>query len=145
MDLQATRRRLARRVRAGEKGMTLLEIMIVIAILGMIASVLVVAVVNRLDAAKIKTTKLKINNVKSALEQYKVDFGDYPSQGEGLRALISPPEGNPPYLKDKTVPKDDFGNELMYFNPSRHGGGPFEIMSKGPDGSEGTEDDIKSR
>ena len=122
MDLQATRRRLARRVRAGEKGMTLLEIMIVIAILGMIASVLVVAVVNRLDAAKIKTTKLKINNVKSALEQYKVDFGDYPSQGEGLRALISPPEGNPPYLKDKTVPKDDFGNELMYFNPARHGG-----------------------
>lgn len=145
MDIHGVKQRLAHRVRAGEKGMTLLEIMIVIAILGMIASVLVVAVVNRLDAAKIKTTKLKINNVKSALEQYKVDFGDYPSQGEGLRALISPPEGNPPYLKDKTPPKDDFGNELMYFSPARHGSGPFEIISKGPDGQEGTEDDIKSR
>ena len=145
MNRTALRKRLAHRMRAGQRGMTLLEIMIVIAILGMIASVLVVAVVNRLDAAKIKTTKLKINNIKSALEQYKVDFGDYPSQGEGLRALITPPEGSPPYLKDKTVPKDDFGNELMYFSPSRHGGGPFEIISKGPDGQEGTEDDIKSR
>lgn len=139
------RARMARGARKGERGMTLLEIMIVIAILGMLASVIVVAVMDRLTDAKVKTTQIKIKSIESALHQYKVMYGNYPTQAEGLRSLISPPSGGRPFLKDKNVPRDEFGNEFLFFNPARKGGGLFEVMSKGPDGQEGTEDDIRAR
>ena len=128
-----------------QRGMTLLEIMIVIAILGLIASVVVVAVMNNLERAKVNTCRLKINEVRKALDLYRVDNDDYPSQSEGLRALISPPHGGPPYLKDKETPRDSWGQELMYYNPARGGGGSVEVMSKGPDRQEGTQDDVKAK
>ena len=130
--------------RKGQRGMTLLEIMIVIAILGLLASVIVVAVMNQFENAKINTSKLKLKNVESALNQYKVQVGDFPTQNEGLRALLNPPHGLKPFFKGKDVPRDDFGNEFLYYNPPRKGGGPFEVVSKGADGKEGTEDDIRS-
>ncbi len=130
--------------RKGQRGMTLLEIMIVIAILGLLASVIVVAVMNQFENAKIKTSQLKLKNVESALNQYKVMVGEYPSQGEGLRALLNPPNGLKPFFSGKKTPKDDFGNEILYYNPARSGGGPFEVVSKGADGQEGTEDDLRS-
>ena len=139
------RRQRALAARKLQRGMTLLEIMIVIAILGLIASVVVVAVINNLDRAKIGTCRLKINEVHKALDLYKVDNDDYPSQSEGLRALVSPPHGGPPYLKDKEVPRDPWGQELMYFNPSRSGGGGIEVKSKGPDRNEGTDDDVAAK
>ena len=125
--------------------MTLLEIMIVIAILGLLASVIVVAVMNQFDNAKIKTSQLKLKNIESALNQYKVMVGEYPSQSEGLRALLNPPNGLKPFFKGKETPKDDFGNEVLYYNPPRSGGaGAFEVVSKGADGQEGTDDDIRT-
>lgn len=144
-SLKELRRRalklLARRARGqAPKGMTLLEIMIVIAILGLIASVVVVAVMNNFERAKANTAKLKIGEIHKSLDLYKIDAGDYPSQSEGLRALTSPPNG-PPYMKD--VPKDPWGQEFVYFNPARNGGNGVEVISKGPDKQEGTEDDIK--
>ena len=145
MRTRELKRRAARLVRKGQRGMTLLEIMIVIAILGMLASVIVVAVVNQLDRAKISTTKIKIKSVESALHQYKVNYGNYPTQGEGLRVLVNPPDGGKPFLKDKEIPKDEFGNEMIYLRPARKGGGEFEVVSKGPDGQEGTDDDIRGR
>jgi general secretion pathway protein G len=137
------RRLRARVARQGTRGMTLLEIMIVIAILGLLASVIVVAVMNQFDNAKINTTKLKLKSVQQALNQYNVMVGEFPSQGEGLRALTTPPDGLKPMLE--SIPKDDFGNEILYFNPARKGGKPFEVMSKGPDGQEGTDDDIRAK
>jgi general secretion pathway protein G len=132
---------LARRGRANApKGMTLLEIMIVIAILGLIASVVVVAVMNNFERAKANTAKLKIGEIHKALDLYKIEVGDYPSQSEGLRALTSPPNG-PPYMKD--TPKDPWSQEFVYFNPARNGGNGIEIISKGADKQEGTDDDIK--
>ncbi len=145
MGMAAWRAKLSRKIKAGERGMTLLEIMIVIAILGMLASVIVVAVMDRLTDAKVKTTQIKIKSVESALHQYKVMYSNYPTQAEGLRALMNPPNGGRPFLKDKDVPRDEFGNELLYFNPARKGGGQFEVMSKGADGQEGTDDDIRSK
>ena len=145
MRVQSSRARLARALRSGQRGMTLLEIMIVIAILGMLASVIVVAVMNNLDRAKESTTKIQIKNIEQALQQYNVAYGNYPTQSEGLRALVNPPDGGKPFLKDKEVPKDAWNNEYLYFNPGRNNGGPFEVVSKGPDGSEGTEDDIRAK
>ncbi len=135
-----------RRLRAArERGMTLREIMSVIAILGLLASVIVVAVMNQLENAKVNTTKLKLKNIESALHQYKVQVEDYPSQSEGLRALLNPPGGLKPFLKGKGVPKDDFGNEVLYYRPARNGAGEFEVVSKGADGQEGTEDDLRPK
>lgn len=132
--------------RKNQRGMTLLEIMIVIAILGLLASVIVVAVMNQFDNAKIKTSQLKLKNIESALNQYKVMVGEYPTQGEGLRALMNPPNGLKPFFKGKETPKDDFGNEILYYNPPRSSGaGQFEVVSKGADGQEGTDDDIRAR
>ena len=145
MRLLESKHHAARMLRKGQRGMTLLEIMIVIAILGMLASVLIVAVMNQLDRAKIKTTQIKIKSIESALHQYKVNYGSYPSQAEGMRVLINPPDGGKPFLKDKTAPKDEFGNEFIYLRPARQGGGEFEIVSKGPDGQEGTDDDIRGK
>ena len=127
----------ARRGRA--KGLTLLEIMIVIAIVGLISSVIVVAVINQFERAKIKTTRLKLKSIESALKQYSVDH-ELPSQGEGLRLLVSPPDGGKAYLKD--APKDAWHNNVLYFNPARTGSDPFELVSRGPDGKEGTDDDV---
>lgn len=139
------RHHLSRRVaaaRQGQRGMTLLEIMIVIAILGMLAGVIVVAVMNQLDNAKIKATQLKIGNVKSAVNTYYATVGQYPTQSEGFRVLLNPPDGLKPMLEGE--PKDEWGNALMYFNPPKRGNAPFEIRSKGADGQEGTDDDLSS-
>lgn len=127
---------------AAPKGMTLLEIMIVIAIIGLVASVVVVAVMNNFERAKVNATRLKINEIKKACDLYKIEAGDYPSQSEGLRALTSPPGGGPAYLKE--TPKDPWGQEFVYFNPARGGGAGIEIISKGADKQEGTDDDIKT-
>lgn len=124
------------------KGMTLLEIMIVVAILGLLASVIVVAVINQFDGAKIKATRLKLKSVEQALFQYSIDHG-FPSQNEGLRVLMAPPGGGRSYLKD--APRDPWNNDVLYFNPARTGSDPFEVLSKGPDGREGTEDDIHAK
>ena len=134
--------RVRRSRRQAPKGMTLLEIMIVIAILGLIASVVVVAVMNNFERAKANTAKLKINEIRKACDLYKIEAGDYPSQSEGLRALTAPPGGGPAYLKE--MPKDPWGQEFVYFNPARGGGSGIEIVSKGPDKQEGTQDDIKA-
>lgn len=133
-------RSLRAKIRHGRaKGMTLLEIMIVVAILGLLASVIVVAVMNQFENAKVKTTRLKLKSVENALRQYSIDNG-YPSQNEGLGVLTNPPGGEKPYLKEK--PKDAWNNDVLYFNPARKGKNPFEVVSKGADGKEGTEDDI---
>ncbi len=130
-------------LRAGERGMTLLEIMIVIAILGLLASVIVVAVMNQFENAKIQASKITLKSVQQALHQYNVNVGEYPTQGEGLRALLNPPDGLRPMVE--SMPKDSWGNEILYFNPARTGTGPFEVVSKGKDGQEGTEDDLRAK
>jgi general secretion pathway protein G len=143
LNRRLARHGLRRGLREGQRGMTLLEIMIVIAILGLLASVIVVAVMNQFDNAKIQTTKIKLKSLQQALHQYNVNVGDYPTQGEGLRALLNPPDGLKPMVE--SMPKDEWGNEILYFNPARKGSGPFEVVSKGPDGQEGTEDDIRAK
>ncbi len=145
LKLLARRRAPGSRGQNPAKGMTLLEIMIVIAILGLIASVVVVGVMNYFDRAKVSTTRLKIHSIQEALDMYRSQEDDYPSQSEGLRALTSPPNGGPSYLKEKGVPKDAWGQEFLYFNPARNtnGGNGVEVISKGPDKQEGTADDIK--
>ncbi len=129
--------------RRGMRGMTLLEIMIVVAILGMLSSVIVVSVMNQFTNAKISATRLKVESTEKAVQQYYVQVGEYPSQSEGLKAVVNPPDGSKGMLD--SVPKDEFGHELKYYNPPRKNKGAFEVFSVGEDGQEGTEDDIYAK
>lgn len=134
--------------------MTLIEIMVVITILGLIATVVTVNVLDRLDTAKVETAKTQIRSLEGALDNYRRDNGSYPSTEQGLKALIEKPAiGKTPknypkngYLKGGKSPKDPWGNDYIYYSPGIYGH-EYEIISLGRDGQEGGEDidsDIKS-
>jgi general secretion pathway protein G len=125
--------------------MTLIEIMVVVAIIGSIAALVTVNVIDYLDESKVETTKINIKNIESALEQYRRKHGYYPSTEQGLGALVEKPSvGRVPenypsggYLKK--LPKDAWDNDFIYVSPGTHGN-DAEIMSYGSDGQEGGED-----
>ena len=126
--------RLARR-RRHTRGMTLVEIMVVVAIIGMIMGAVAVGAMSQLEKAKVKNTKMIIHNVQEALVHYATDNTD--SCPKGLGDLVSQKYLN----KD---PKDDWGQPLMYVCPSTHGGDSADVWSKGKDKQDGTQDDIRS-
>ncbi|MDO8527619.1 MAG: type II secretion system major pseudopilin GspG [Deltaproteobacteria bacterium] len=134
------------------KGMTLIEIMVVITIMGVIAAMVTVNVMGNLEKAKIKTAATLMKSVEQALETYHLDNGGYPSTDQGLSALVDSGGGGSGdakrfqpggYLKGGKIPKDPWGKELSYISPGSQGQ-PYEIISSGPDKQEGTDDDIKS-
>ncbi|WP_333784206.1 type II secretion system major pseudopilin GspG [Thermocrinis sp.] len=127
-----------------KKGFTLIELLVVIVILGILAAIVVPRITGRVDEAKVEATKVQMKAIKDSLEQYKLDNGFYPTTEQGLRALVEKPNTPPvpnrwrQYL-DK-LPKDAWGNDFIYISPGVQR--PFELRSFGPDGREGTEDDI---
>ena len=118
--------------------MTLIEIMVVITIIGLVATMFTVNVMSRMKKAKIKTTKTQIKSIEQALEQYYLDEGQYPAGGEGLSSLT---EGE--YFKGGKVPVDAWKQEFGYISPGPEGE-DFVVFSKGPDKKEGTDDDLSS-
>lgn len=128
-----------------QAGMTLIEIMVVVAIIGSIAALVTVNVLDYLDESKVATTKIQIKNVEGALEQFKRRHGFYPTSEQGLSALVEKPtvgkipDNYPPDGYLKAVPKDGWGNEFIYFQPGTQGH-KIEIISYGGDGAEGGED-----
>lgn len=116
--------------------MTLVEIMVVVAIIGLIATTAIVNIMKQFERAKVKTAKTQMKSFEQAIEQYYLDNGNYPSTEQGLGALA---EGE--YIKK--VPKDPWKKDYSYSSPGQQGN-PYEISSAGPDKQEGTEDDIKS-
>lgn len=126
--------------RRGERGMNLLEIMVVLVIISLIAGTVSVAVLNRLDEAKRKTAGVQIHNIAEALELYKLTFHNYPSTAEGLPALVSPKGNAQPFMPQ--IPKDPWNNEYVYIYPGTSSQGGFDIISYGPDGVQGGGDDI---
>lgn len=130
-------------------GMTLIEIMVVVAIIAGITGLVAVSVIGRKGEADIKLTKTQISNVLSALDQYRLDNHRYPSTEQGLSALVEKPSSGivPKSYPDggymKKVPKDSWGVEFSYASPGSHGN-DAEVWSAGPDGEPDTEDDVKS-
>ena len=123
----------------GEGGFTLIEILVVIAIIALIMSLVGPRVLNYLGESKVKAAKIQIQSFGSALDLFNLDTGRYPSTGEGLTALVqSPgtiPTWNGPYLKGGVLPNDPWGKTYVYRSPGEHG--PYDIMSYGSDGQEG--------
>ena len=126
------------------RAFTLIELMVVIVILGLLAALVAPKFLKRGEEAKVTTTQVQMKNIEQALKLYKLHNNFYPTTEQGLKALVEKPETEPvpknwkgPYL-DK-VPKDAWGNDFIYVSDGKH----FTLVSPGPDGEEGTEDDLK--
>jgi len=114
--------------------MSLVEIMVVIAIIGVLMTVIAVNVLGFLDDANVDATKIQIKKMEESLTVYAAKHkGKFPTTGEGLAAVKK-------YLPDGEVPTDSWGNAYLYFSPGTHGDHPFEIISLGKDGKEGGTD-----
>jgi general secretion pathway protein G len=127
--------------RANERGMTLIEILVVLVLLAVIMSVVAGNYLGRGEKAKADAAKIEIGQIGQTLDLYKLEVGRYPTTQEGMQALVSAPTGvnnwNGPYWKKQTVPKDPWGNEYKYASPAANA--PYEIISLGADGREGGE------
>jgi general secretion pathway protein G len=126
-------------------GFTLVELLVVLAILGLLAGLVGPQVMKFLGSSKSKTAALQIEDLGATLDLYRLEVGSYPSSSEGLEALVSDPGNAPnwngPYLKKSQVPKDPWGNAYQYRFPGDHG--PYDIWSLGADGTEGGEGENK--
>jgi general secretion pathway protein G len=128
------------RRRRGERGMNLLEIMVVLVIISLVAGTVGVAVMKQLDNAKRKQAGVQIHNLAEALELYKLQFHNYPSTGEGLQALVVPKGNAQSFIT--SVPQDPWGHDYVYIFPGAGNQGGFDLLSYGPDGVQGGGDDI---
>ncbi len=137
-----------------ERGFTLLELMIVVVILGILATFLMPKIMQKPDEARIVKAKSDIKAIELALKMYKLDNGMYPTTEQGLKALIEKPEIPPipqhwkegGYLDTGSIPKDPWGHLYIYRSPGDNGR-DYEIICLGADGKEGgtgVNADIKS-
>jgi general secretion pathway protein G len=121
-----------------ERGFTLLELLVVLAILGLLIGLVAPAALRQLGSAKEKIAHQSIERLASVLDLYKLDVGSYPTTDQGLQALISPPQGvarwSGPYVKGDKVPEDPWGRPFVYRSPSNRPGHEFDLYSLGPTG-----------
>src|SRR5580698_9433468 len=108
--------------RAAEAGFTLLEILVVIAILGLLIGLVAPAALRQLGGAKVSVAKQSIERLGSVLDLYKLDVGSYPTTEQGLQALVERPTGvsvwNGPYVKGDKVQLDPWNHQYVYREPS---------------------------
>ena len=130
-------------------GFTLLEVIVVLFIIAAIAAFAVREVIVRREAAKIDSAGIYVRLLEDAVNIYIVDVGSPPTTEQGLAALVSPPQDlqNPgawrgPYIKSNASSRDPWGSDYQYVRPGPRSGGLFDIWSLGPDGVDGTDDDI---
>jgi general secretion pathway protein G len=128
------------KLKRGERGFTLIEILVVMIIIGMLAALVGPKAISFLSPAKQKTAKAQIANFETALDTFRLDVGRYPTTEEGLKALREKPSGadkwQGPYFS-KEVPLDPWGKPYIYKSPGDNG--EFDILSYGLDGAEGGE------
>jgi general secretion pathway protein G len=153
-DLQAGSQRLvARRAFSSNiaaiRGMTLIEILVVLTLIGIVMGIVGGNYLGQGEKAKAKAARIEIEQIGQTLDLFKLEVGRYPTTQEGLQALITAPSGvtnwNGPYWKKSTLPKDPWTNEYKYASPGQHGA--YDLWSYGADGKEGgdaTNKDITS-
>jgi general secretion pathway protein G len=125
---------------SAQTGFTLMELLVVLAILGLLMSLVGPQVLNQLGGAKTKTALIQIKDLEQSLEMYKLDVGRFPSSSEGLSALVDKPGGvagwNGPYLK-ADVPQDPWKQDYQYKYPGERG--ELDIFTYGQNGAPGGE------
>lgn len=136
-----------------EAGLTLVEMIVVLAIIALVAALIVPNVIGRPDEARVTVAGTDIKTISAALKMYRLDNGRYPTTEQGLGALVEKPRGEPVprnwssegYLPE--LPSDPWGNAYVYRSPGQAGGG-FDLLSYGRDGKpggEGVDADIDGR
>lgn len=141
------RRRTADKRRQG--GYSLLEILVVLAIMAVLATLVAPRLFNQVDRSKITTAKAQARSLKTSLDAFRLDMGRYPTAEEGLLILISPPSDASaranwfgPYVDGETLPRDPWGNAFVYLRPQTDDSGVRRsprIISYGADNAEGGE------
>lgn len=131
-----------------QRGFTLMELMVVIVILGVLASLVVPNLMGNKDRADRQKAVTDIVALENALDMYKLDNHRYPTTEQGMEALITAPTLAPlaeNYSTDgyiRRLPNDPWGNDYILISPGEHGA--VDITSAGPDGEAGTADDINN-
>lgn len=122
-------------------GFTLIELLVVLVILGLLATVAVPQVLKYLGGAKTDAAKIQLQSLESNLDLFRLDVGRYPSQQEGLAALVERPPGaerwNGPYVKKREMLLDPWGRPYLYRVPGEHG--EYDLYTLGADNAPGGE------
>jgi general secretion pathway protein G len=131
----------AQSVHAREDGFTLVELLVVLAILGLLVAIAAPRVMKYLGSAKSDTARIQVDKLSGILDLYRLEVGHYPTEQEGLRALVEKPaqadSWNGPYLKNAASLVDPWSVPYLYHAPGQHG--EFDLYTLGADGKEGGE------
>lgn len=131
----------SKNARRAQKGFTLVELLVVLVILGLIAAFAAPQVIKYVAGAKSDAAKIQVERLSSVLDLYRLEVGRYPTQEEGLNALLENPGDaetwNGPYLKKPNALTDPWGRPYVYRIPGQNG--EFDLFSLGSDGQEGGE------
>ena len=140
---QSKRKTVQRRRRKAEQGFTLVELMVVIVIIGLLATIVVINVLPLGDKGRITKAKADISSIQGALDLYKLQNGSYPTTAQGLEARVTAPAGADAakyqaggYLKGK-LPVDPWNHPYLYASPGQHG--EADVWTLGADNREGGE------
>jgi general secretion pathway protein G len=125
-------------------GFTLIEILVVVLIIGLLTTVIATNLIGRAEQAKVQLAKTQIKTLSDQLELYRLDNGRYPTEGQGLEALVRAPSSDPAprnyppggYVKADAL-MDPWGTSYQYQQPGQHNTHSFDLYSFGPDGMEG--------
>lgn len=135
--------------RALRRGFTMMELLVVLAILGLLAGLAISNVGQIFGGAQAGTAELFVKEtLKAPLFTYRMHMGDYPSTSDGLQALIDRPgnskasQWHGPYITESKVPRDPWGEPYQYAYPGAKNKSSYDLWSKGPDKQSGTDDDI---
>ena len=127
-------------------GFTLIEVLVVIVVIAILATLIAPNIFRNVGDARVATARTQIETLATALDSYRLDNGGYPSTGQGLNALWQRPASNPPpnwrepYVR-KPVPRDPWGHEFIYISPGKVNPQSYDLLSYGADGKPGGEGD----
>ncbi len=132
---------------AARRGFSLIELLLVLVILAILTAIVVPKFAGRSEQARVTAAQTDIRSFESAIGQFELDAGRYPTEAEGLQALVAePPDAKNwrtgGYLERNAIPKDPWGNAYVYVCPGKRNPDGYDVYSAGPNGQEGDDDDI---
>ena len=139
-----------RRTESRRGGFTLIEIMAVVLIIGLLTTLVGIAIVPQIDKSRVSTARVQVRMLDAAIETYRMDSAVFPTTEQGLDALVREPADarnyqTGGYLRQRRIPVDPWGNAYQYESPGQHNDHSYDLWSWGADGAaggEGNETDI---